>query len=102
MTAAGRVAMVTGSGRGIGAAIAARLAQSGMAVAVCDVDAALAENTAAKLTADGASALGVPIDVSDSRPVGEAVARITAYLGPIQVPVNNAGIDKIEASVDST
>jgi 2-hydroxycyclohexanecarboxyl-CoA dehydrogenase len=90
-----RVAMVTGAGRGIGAAIAQRLAASGAAVALCDVDAELAHATAEGLRADGARVQGFPIDVASGDSVAQAVDAIGAALGPIDVLVNNAGIDVI-------
>src|SRR4051794_35190694 len=99
MTLDGRVAMVTGAGRGIGAAIAARLAGLGAAIAVCDLDDATAKATADALPT---KSIGVRMDVSDSTAVREAVARIGTELGPIGVLVNNAGFDKIEPFMDST
>jgi 2-hydroxycyclohexanecarboxyl-CoA dehydrogenase len=97
-----QVAMVTGAGRGIGAAIAARLAAAGAAVAVCDVDAALAEATAAKLEAAGGRALAVAADVSDGASVAKAVARVAAELAPASVLVNNAAIDVIRPFVETS
>jgi 2-hydroxycyclohexanecarboxyl-CoA dehydrogenase len=94
--------MVTGAGRGIGAAIAARLAAAGAAVAVCDVDAALAEATAAKLEAAGGRALAVAADVSDGASVAKAVARVAAELAPASVLVNNAAIDVIRPFVETS
>jgi 2-hydroxycyclohexanecarboxyl-CoA dehydrogenase len=97
----GRVAMVTGAGRGIGAAIAQRLATCGDAVAVCDLDAALAERTAAEISAAGARALAIPMDVADRTSVASGVARIASELGPIEGLVNNAGIDVIGPFLES-
>lgn len=95
------VAMVTGAGRGIGAAIAARLAAAGHAVAVCDVDPALAEDSAGALTAAQRRAMALPVDVADGRSVAAAVEAIHRELGPVDVLVNNAGIDKIEPFLES-
>ncbi len=95
----GRVAMVTGAGRGIGAAITARLARLGASVAVCDLDDTTAESTAAALPTKG---LAVGMDVSSSAEVADAVARIGAELGPVDLLVNNAGFDVIEPFMDST
>jgi 2-hydroxycyclohexanecarboxyl-CoA dehydrogenase len=96
-----QVAIVTGAGRGIGAAIAARLAAAGAAVAVCDVDAALAEASAAKLAASGGRAIAVRADVADGASVAKAVARVAAELGPASVLVNNAAIDVIRPFVET-
>jgi 2-hydroxycyclohexanecarboxyl-CoA dehydrogenase len=99
MTLDGRVAMVTGAGRGIGAAIASRLADLGAAVAVCDLDEVTSAATATALSTPG---LGVRADVSSSAGVAEAVAVIAAELGPIDILVNNAGFDVVEPFMDST
>jgi 2-hydroxycyclohexanecarboxyl-CoA dehydrogenase len=99
MTLQGRVAMVTGAGRGIGAAIAARLAGLGASVAVCDLDATSARSTAAALPAQG---MAVRMDVSSSADVAEAVGRIGEELGPVDLLVNNAGFDIIEPFMEST
>jgi 2-hydroxycyclohexanecarboxyl-CoA dehydrogenase len=96
-----RVAIVTGAARGIGHAIAARLARAGMDVALCDIDAAAAKRAAEPLAGGGTRALGVALDVSDGAAVRDAFARVAAELGPVDVLVNNAGIDKIEPFVES-
>jgi 2-hydroxycyclohexanecarboxyl-CoA dehydrogenase len=98
MTLDGRVAVVTGAGRGIGAAIAAELAGAGARVAVWDVDAATAKETAGRL---GDRALGLDVDVTDRAALERGLAAVEAELGPIDVLVNNAGIDKIEPFFDS-
>src|SRR5690242_1689464 len=88
----GKVAIVTGAARGIGAAIAARLGADGFDVAVIDLDEAACAGTVDQVTATGARALGVGADVSDSSAVQAAVDRIAAELGPPVVLVNNAGV----------
>ena len=98
----GRVAMVTGAGRGIGEAIARALAADGAAVAVCDVDGTTAAGSAQRLSEGGARALAVQMDVTDSAAVRQAAERITRELGPIDILVNNAGWDKVEPFVQST
>ncbi len=102
MSLHGKTAMVTGAGRGIGAAIAAALADGGAAVAVCDVDGESAAKTAAGLAErHGGRAVGVPVDIADSAAVRAAVSRAESELGPVNILVNNAGIDVIELFVDS-
>ncbi|HEY3733478.1 MAG TPA: 3-oxoacyl-ACP reductase FabG [Streptosporangiaceae bacterium] len=87
-----RVAIVTGSARGIGAATASRLAVDGMAVAVLDLDQAACAGTVDAITAGGGRALAVGADVSQTEQVEAAVEKIAAELGPPAVLVNNAGV----------
>ncbi len=94
----GRVALVTGAGRGIGRAIALRLAAEGAQVAVTDIDRATAEATAAEI---GEGSIGLAVDVSDRSSVEAGVAQTEAELGPIAILVNNAGWDKAEPFLES-
>lgn len=87
-----RVALVTGGARGIGAAVALRLAQDRHDVAVLDLDEAACTETVRAVQALGGRALAVGGDVSDERAVAAAVERVAVQLGPPLVLVNNAGI----------
>ena len=87
-----RIALITGAARGIGAAIARRFSQDGMAVALLDMDEAGAQETARQITSDGGSAIAIRADVTDEQQVADAVARTTSELGAPTVLVNNAGI----------
>jgi NAD(P)-dependent dehydrogenase (short-subunit alcohol dehydrogenase family) len=89
---AGRTALVTGGGKGIGAAISRRLAEAGAGVMIADLDKAAAEQVAGDITADGGRAIGVELDVTDSAAVEGVVARAVAELGSLDILVNNAGI----------
>src|SRR3954451_18499301 len=89
----GRVAIVTGAARGIGAGIAKRFAEEGAAVAVLDLDEEQAV-AAAKALGGTAPAIGVGCNVSDAASVDAAVARVLEELGGVHILVNNAGITR--------
>src|SRR5258706_11888527 len=87
MVATARVALVTGGSKGIGAAIAARLASEGQKVAALGRD----EAALAKVAAE-TGGLAVTADVTDPAAMDRAIARVEETLGPIDVLVPNAGI----------
>jgi 2-hydroxycyclohexanecarboxyl-CoA dehydrogenase len=101
MPADRRVALVTGSARGIGRAIALALAERGDAVAVADLLEAEAAETAQMIEAAGGTAIAVPLDVTDGASVEQAVSRATDELGPISVLVNNAGWDELRPFLET-
>lgn len=86
-----RVALVTGGGRGIGAACAAMLARAGASVAVLDLDAAGAKSTVARIRKAGGNALAIGCDITDAKNLKRAFARVIRELGGLDVLVNNAG-----------
>ncbi len=89
----GRVALVTGGARGIGAAICNALADSGAAVAInCRERIGQAEQLAGEIGKRGGRAIAIAADVSQRQAVAGMVARINAELGPVDILVNNAGI----------
>jgi 3-oxoacyl-[acyl-carrier protein] reductase len=88
----GRVALVTGGGQGIGAAIAQRLADGGARVAVLDLDEARAIAAAKEIASSGGTALAVSADVSHRDEMQTAVDRVVDEFGALHILVNNAGV----------
>jgi NAD(P)-dependent dehydrogenase (short-subunit alcohol dehydrogenase family) len=95
----GRVAIVTGAARGIGAAIATRLAAEGAKVAVADLQAGAARAAAARL---GSNALGLGCNVADEAQVESCVASVLQHFGRLDVIVNNAGSMAFKSLADWT
>jgi NAD(P)-dependent dehydrogenase (short-subunit alcohol dehydrogenase family) len=89
---AGKVAIVTGSGRGLGLAYAAELAREGAAVVVNDIDPAVAEAAVASITEAGGTAVAEVVGVGTSAAAQALVDRAVAEFGRLDVLVNNAGI----------
>jgi 3-oxoacyl-[acyl-carrier protein] reductase len=87
-----RVAVVTGSARGIGAATAVRLGRDGYAVGVLDLDADACKSTVEEIESAGGRAVAVAADVADAAAVETAVADVVQALGEPTVLVNNAGV----------
>lgn len=99
----GRVALVTGGSRGIGAAIVLALAEAGADVAINYRErAGEADNVAASVRALGRRAMAVAADVSKGDAVAGMVAAVEAGLGPVDIVVNNAGIALIRGIDDLT
>jgi NAD(P)-dependent dehydrogenase (short-subunit alcohol dehydrogenase family) len=88
----GKVAVVTGAGRGMGRATCMALAAAGASVVVSDLEGAAAESVAAEISPDGARALGVACDVGDDAALERLVDAATSRFGHIDILVCNAGI----------
>lgn len=93
MKVAGKVAIVTGGGAGIGAALAAKLAASGARAVIADLDAAAADAVAERVNAEWpGSIVGVGADVSDAAAIQGLIERAEAEFGPVELYFANAGI----------
>jgi len=90
----GKVAVVTGAARGIGQAIAKRLAQEGADVAICDLQAEWLAETAGIVEGFGRKALPLAVDVGDSEAVTACINEVVKVFGKVDIMVNNAGITK--------
>lgn len=96
---AGRTAVVTGGGQGIGRGIALALADAGMHVAVLDIEADAADRTAKEIEARGVRSLGRRVDVTNERSLAEAAAAIASAMGPVHVLSNNAGVSAPQGKI---
>jgi NAD(P)-dependent dehydrogenase (short-subunit alcohol dehydrogenase family) len=89
----GKVAIVTGAGSGIGAAVSRQLGSEGAEVIVADLDADAAQNVAAVIRANGGRARDYSVDVADAGAVERLVTFATQECGGLDLAVNNAGIE---------
>jgi 3-oxoacyl-[acyl-carrier protein] reductase len=90
----GRAAVVTGAGRGIGAAIAWRLAELGASVCVNDINANTAQQTVDELVKAGHEAMAGPADVSDAQEAEQLIKQAVEHYGKLDILVNNAGVTR--------
>ena len=89
---AGRVAVVTGGAQGIGLGIAKRLGEEGAAIVLADVNAEVARQAAARLTAQGLDAHAIPVDIGSDASVTALAAEVDGKFGRCEILVNNAAV----------
>ena len=89
----GKVALVTGGGRGLGEAICRMLGQSGAIAVVADIREDLADKVALEIQADGGKAIALRLDVCDEQQAEAAVAQVVQQFGRLDILINNAGTD---------
>ena len=99
---AGKVAVVTGAGSGIGRAAATLFAREGAAVAVVDLVATAAKETAEQIAGEGGRALAVTADIADPAQVGSAFGQVGSEFGRVDVLYNNAGVNSSGSVIDAT
>jgi 3-oxoacyl-[acyl-carrier protein] reductase len=91
MRFSGKTAVITGGAIGFGRAFARALTGEGADVAIFDIDATMAQRTAAELTAQGARVIAVHCDVADEQQIDNAVGVVIEKLGGVDILINNAG-----------
>jgi NAD(P)-dependent dehydrogenase (short-subunit alcohol dehydrogenase family) len=89
----GKIALITGGGRGLGAAICQTLAEAGATVIAADIQTDLAEQVAKGLRDRGLEAFNLPLDITNEQQIEAAIQKIIDQHGKIDVLVNNAGTD---------
>lgn len=89
----GKVALITGGGRGLGEAICRTLAESGIITVVADIREDLAEKVALEIQADGGKAMPLRLDVCDAQQSQTAIAQVVSEYGRLDILINNAGTD---------
>ncbi len=89
-----KVALVTGGGRGIGAAVARRFAEEGALIAVGDVNLQGAKEVAEEITKSGGQAIFTRVDVRKKDEVGSMIDRVVQEFGRLDILINNAGVTK--------
>lgn len=94
MRVLGKVAVVTGSGSGIGKAIALRLAEEGATIVVADANETGMNSTVGELIGQGKKAIGMKMDVSNRGDIERALSEVIKSLGQIDILVNNAGVTR--------
>ena len=92
MLLADKIALITGAGRGIGKAIALKMASQGASIAIADIDEKTMEDARKEVEALGVKAMTVKMDISNSESVNAAVDKVLAEFGRIDILVNNAAI----------
>lgn len=89
------VAVITGAGSGIGAALARTVASAGMTVVLADIDASRIDQVLADINAAGGAALAIPTDVADPAALDRLAARTHEAFGDVRLLVNNAGVETV-------
>jgi 2-dehydro-3-deoxy-D-gluconate 5-dehydrogenase len=97
-----KVAVITGGGRGIGQALALRLAQEGTHVVAVDIDSTLSAHTASQVAALGRKSLALQADVTRRADIERMVQRSVEAMGRIDILMNNAGVIRFQEMQDIT